>query len=62
LLFQVRRATQVAAETLEFLACQDRRVHLALGVQVAYRDWMDSQVFVTEYFVFTIAIRQLASE
>ena len=63
LLFQVRRATRVASETLEFLVCRDRRVHLALGVQMACQDWMDSRVFVTEYFVFTIKnIHHLTSD
>jgi len=49
--FQVRRATREYRETVVFLACQDRQVHLVLGVQMAFQGWMDSQVFILIYFV-----------
>ena len=39
---------------MAFLVCQDHQVDLAVGVQTAFQDWMEDQVFVIKFLAFAI--------
>jgi len=51
--FQVRRVTRAQQETLVFLAYLDHQEIQVTGVQTAFQDWMDGQVFITKYTMTT---------
>jgi len=48
--FQVRRVTLAYQEALVFLAYLDRQETLVAGVQMAFLDWMDDQVFIAKFY------------